>query len=262
MKKGIVAVICVVFALIIAGCSVTGIKPTDSGTQKEDKVLLTKRQIFILKEMGLSTNYEDLTNSQKSSIEAIEDIFCYLDKKYPNDEFTYSGYVSGKNPMDAEHLIVYSDYGEVTVYRTVTNNGCEYNDNFEERKLGGTLEKKLTGCVQTVVANDSFKLFAEVKKITDDDLNEDNILSKVWGAASIYVNETVGTDVFDKMIEIVEAEVKQEALGNAHTISFAFVKEDQFDKIAYYNYTEMNSEDVLIKRITYSLSKDGKEYRY
>ena len=49
------------------------------------------------------------------------------------NKFEFSGYVA-QSPLESEHLIVFSRYGKVTVYRDISGDSPEYDDDFEEIK--------------------------------------------------------------------------------------------------------------------------------
>ena len=57
--------------LILSGCEDKEIINSDIATrEKIEEVVLTKRQKFILKSEGLSTNYKELTSTQQSAIKS------------------------------------------------------------------------------------------------------------------------------------------------------------------------------------------------
>ena len=114
-KKSALFLICC-FIICLVGC---GVKIKTEHSQKNSQVELTSRQKKILKEAGLSTNYDDLLSSQRIAIKRIEELYKYLDSEY-DEEFIYEGYIA-PNSLQDEQLIVYpqglteSDIVTVTV---------------------------------------------------------------------------------------------------------------------------------------------------
>ena len=122
-------------SVIFGGCSIPNLILNNK--TESHKYTLTARQKQILKQEGLPLDYEKLNDTQKSAIECIEDIFKYLDKTYPKENFEYSGYVP-YSTLEPEHLIVESQYGEVTVNRYVStdspNDPPTFKDDFKDVK--------------------------------------------------------------------------------------------------------------------------------
>ena len=100
-KKSALFLICC-FIICLVGC---GVKIKTEHSQKNSQVELTSRQKKILKEAGLSTNYDDLLSSQRIAIKRIEELYKYLDSEY-DEEFIYEGYIA-PNSLQDEQLIVY-----------------------------------------------------------------------------------------------------------------------------------------------------------
>jgi hypothetical protein len=67
------------------------------GKKEEEK--LTERQVQILEEKGLSTNYNELTGTQKIAIKNIEEMLEYAEEKY-GEEFAYK-YYTGASLLDS-----------------------------------------------------------------------------------------------------------------------------------------------------------------
>ena len=132
-----VFILCLLFVMsvIFGGCSIPNLILNNK--TESYKYSLTARQKQILKQEGLPLDYEKLNDSQKSAIECIEDIFQYLDKTYPKEKFEYPGYVP-YSTLEPEHLIVESQYGEVTVNRYVSTDSpgfpSSYDDDFKDVK--------------------------------------------------------------------------------------------------------------------------------
>ena len=140
MRKPFLIMIAAVVATLslITGCvgwietpSATGKAETET-TETEEMIVLTERQQKILADEGLPTDYSSLSLTQKAAINAIEDIFCYLESHY-DDRFSYVGYVA-PSAIEEEHLIAVSEkyphLGTVIVYRNYSNGSYVYRDNY------------------------------------------------------------------------------------------------------------------------------------
>ena len=99
--KKILLIVCV---LIVA---YTGVSIMVSHIRREN-YKLNDRQVAILKEMEMPTEWDELTNYQQDCIMAIEEMLEYLEKKY-DKEFCYGGYIAENDLYnDKEELLAYA----------------------------------------------------------------------------------------------------------------------------------------------------------
>ena len=123
----------IIFHIITAICYLSHNKPnnTTDTYQNETQIVFTERQKDILKDVGLSTNPDDLLDSQISAITRIEVMIEYLENKY-NETFVYNGYVA-HSILDREHLIAYPSKNPniiVTVYSDYKDGQYFYEDDY------------------------------------------------------------------------------------------------------------------------------------
>ena len=115
-------VILITLILVLTGCTSANL-----GKKKtEDRVELSERQISILKQENLPADYEKLTDSQKKSIMAMEELLVYLEDKY-DVSFSYVGYYTG-NVLEPEYLSARAENGDKSDIVTVTR---KYSDEGE-----------------------------------------------------------------------------------------------------------------------------------
>jgi hypothetical protein len=268
MKKILCLLVLAIFSITCTGCSIFDLNfnafsntnnQSNVDTTTTEQYTFTDRQIEILEEEGLPTDYNELTLSQKVSIEAIEDIFSYLDKKYPDDTFTYSGYVSGDN-MNNEHLIVNSLYGEVEVYRDISGAEKKYEDNYNEVKASSLYSEVINDYVSTLISNDKFAVSANVNECKSDTWNKKNLLSICRAGCILYIKESVGKEKFEYVIKKLSKYIKENAKNNSVSIDFYLVKNKKF-KIDSFFYENSITDNMYIERKTYDLS-NGKEKYY
>ena len=258
-----VFILCLLFVMsvIFGGCCIPNLilnNKTESYNYS-----LTARQKQILKQEGLPLDYEELDDSQKSAIECIEDIFKYLDKTYPKEKFEYLGYVP-YSTLEPEHLIVESQYGEVTVNRYVStdspNDPPTFKDDFKDVKAADIyatvvddyLAKKYDiddYCVIAYVSNYFGKNY-DIKRITKECYNTN---------VSVYVNGKVGLKTF-KMITTDLIDYMKENTGkNIVSADIYFINSSDFSMDLPEEFNNGLSRNVIKKHISYYRYDDGEE---
>lgn len=258
-----VFILCLLFVMsfIFGGCSIPNLILNNK--TKSYKYSLTARQKQILKLEGLPLDYEELDDSQKSAIECIEDIFKYLDKTYPKEKFEYSGYVPYSS-LEPEHLIVESQYGEVTVNRYVSTYlpgfPSSFDDDFKDVKAADIyatvvddyLAKKYDiddYCVIAYVSNYFGKNY-DIKRITKECYNTN---------VSVYVNGKVGLKTF-KMITTDLIDYMKENTGkNIVSADIYFINSSDFSMDLPEEFNNGLSRDIIKKHISYYRYDDGEE---
>lgn len=262
MKRNLF-ILCLLFVMsfIFGGCSIPNLILNNK--TESHKYTLTARQKQILKKEGLPLDYEKLNDTQKSAIECIEDIFKYLDKTYPKEKFEYSGYVP-YSTLEPEHLIVESQYGEVTVNRYVStdspNDPPTFKDDFKDVKAADIyatvvddyLAKKYDiddYCVIAYVSNYFGKNY-DIKRITKECYNTN---------VSVYVNGKVGLKTF-KMITTDLIDYMKENTGkNIVSADIYFINSSDFSMNLPEEFNNGLSRDVIKKHISYYRYDDGEE---
>lgn len=201
MKKKII-ILCLFFviSIIFSGCSIPNMILNNRA--ESHKYSLTARQKQILKQEGLPLDYEKLNDSQKSAIECIEDIFKYLDKTYPKEKFEYSGYVP-YSTLEPEHLIVESQYGEVTVNRYVStdspNDPPTFKDDFKDVKAADIYATVVDDYLAKKYDTDKYLVDVSVSRYLDDTFDTKTIAQNCNGCISVYVDDSVGRKIFENI---------------------------------------------------------------
>lgn len=258
-----VFILCLLFVMsvIFGGCSIPNLILNNK--TESYKYSLTARQKQILKQEGLPLDYEKLDDMQKSAIECIEDIFKYLDKTYPKEKFEYSGYVP-YSTLEPEHLIVESQYGEVTVNRYVStdspNEPPTFKDDFKDVKAADIyatvvddyLAKKYDiddYCVITYVSNYFGKNY-DIKRITKECYNTN---------VSVYVNGKVGLKTFKIITTDIIDYMKENTGKNIVSADIYFINSSDFSMDLPEEFNNGLSRDVIKKHISYYRYDDGEE---
>lgn len=262
MKKKII-ILCLFFviSIIFSGCSIPNMILNNRA--ESHKYFLTARQKQILKQEGLPLDYEKLNDTQKSAIECIEDIFQYLDKTYPKEKFEYSGYVP-YSTLEPEHLIVESQYGEVTVNRYVSTDSpgfpSSYDDDFKDVKAADIyatvvddyLAKKydLEDYLVIAYVSNYFGKDYDTKKITKE-CNNTNV--------TVYVNDNIGLKTFKLMTKDVIDYMKKNTGKNIVSADIELINSSDFSMDLPEEFNHGLSTDVIKRHISYYRDKDGKE---
>lgn len=197
-----VFILCLLFVMsvIFGGCNIPNLILNNK--TESYKYSLTARQKQILKQEGLPLDYEKLDDMQKSAIECIEDIFKYLDKTYPKEKFEYSGYVP-YSTLEPEHLIVESQYGEVTVNRYVStdspNEPPTFEDDFKDVKAADIYATVVDDYLAKKYDTDKYLVDVSVSKYLDDTFDTKTIAQNCNGCISVYVDDSVGRKIFENI---------------------------------------------------------------
>lgn len=252
----------IVLFIIIFSCSSCSSpfsfsKTSSTTTSLSSNYKLNKRQKSILKREGLPTDYNKLNVTQKSSIEAIETLLCYLEDKYPDDEFFYKGYVQGALPaVEKEHLIVYSQYGVVTVYREYLDNGTSITDDYNEVKASDKYATQVNDFINKYVDDDLFAVSVKINKI-DNKKHIKNPISSCSAAVSVYVNENAGKKKYKEIIK----KTKKYLSNNVRyitSLSTYLVKENEFLNYAVRENDDdsFNVDDFVERQYFYNTSNN------
>lgn len=106
----------------------------ESNAEKEDDAyVLNDRQKEILGSLGLPTEYEELSLSEKNAIAQIDRMLTYLEDKY-RERFVYTGFFDGRTGLEKPHLTAYPESGDagetVTVYSSYKDGTYVYTDDY------------------------------------------------------------------------------------------------------------------------------------
>ena len=216
--------------------------------------ILSDRQKSILQKEGLPTDYDALSLTQKVSIEAIEDMFTYLDMMYPDEQFEFSGYVA-QSSLESEQLIVFSQYGKVTVHRDINGDSFEYNDDFKEIKAADMYS--------TVINELIAKQYNEKDYIVDTVVNncrfnpnKDTVFKSCDAELTIFVREGAGEECFRGIDETVSKFLSEKGKIDVY-LTVYMVKESEFTLDLPERYKTDIDMGIFIKRSDYSLRSQG-----
>lgn len=258
-------ILCLLFVMsvIFGGCSIPNLILNNK--TESHIYTLTARQKNILKQEGLPLEYEELDGSQKNAIDSIEDIFRYLDKTYPKEEFEYSGYVP-YSTLEPEHLIVDSQYGEVTVNRYVSTYlpgfPSSFDDDFKTVKAADVYATVVDNYLAKKYDTDKYLVDVSVSKYLDDTFDTKTIAQNCYGCVSVYVDDSVGRKIFENIGKDVINFMKSKTgkMGVYSNIYLINSSDFSMNLLEEFRNGTLNSDSKL-KHIRY-YRRDGKEKVY
>lgn len=262
-RKSFILCLLFVMSVIFGGCSIPNLILNNK--TESHKYTLTARQKQILKQEGLPLDYEKLNDTQKSAIECIEDIFKYLDKTYPKEKFEYSGYVP-YSTLEPEHLIVESQYGEVTVNRYVSTYlpgfPSSFDDDFKTVKAADVYATVVDDYLAKKYDTDKYLVDVSVSKYLDDTFDTKTIAQNCYGCVSVYVDDSVGRKIFENIGKDVINFMKSKTGKTGVYSNIYLINSSDFSMNLLENFRNgtLNSDSKL-KHIRY-YRRDGKEKVY
>ena len=259
-----VFILCLLFVMsvIFGGCSIPNLILNNN--TESHKYTLTARQKQILKQEGLPLDYEKLNDTQKSAIECIEDIFKYLDKTYPKEKFEYSGYVP-YSTLEPEHLIVESQYGEVTVNRYVStdspNDPPTFKDDFKDVKAADIYATVVDDYLAKKYDTDKYLVDVSVSKYLDDTFDTKTIAQNCNCCVYLYVDDSLGLKVFKDISKDLVDFMKNNTGDMLVEADIELINSSDFSMNISEEFDNGLSTDVIKKHIEY-YRRDGKEKVY
>ncbi|MDE5569315.1 MAG: hypothetical protein K2I82_01505 [Ruminococcus sp.] len=150
-----------------------------------DDYQLNDRQKDILNTMNLSEKFSELSDSQKRSIQRIEQMLCYLENKYET-EFVYSGYIQ-KGINESEKLYAYPK--NIGARQTVTVKAIsddKFTDDYYDYSVAEYAEELIDEYLSTQFSKDDYRYYASTNAC-DIKMNEivDEKLQWKYGASNI-----------------------------------------------------------------------------
>ena len=260
-----VFILCFLFVMsvIFGGCSIPNLILNNK--TESYKYSLTARQKQILKQEGLPLDYEKLNDSQKSAIECIEDIFQYLDKTYPKEKFEYSGYVPYSS-LEPEHLIVESQYGEVTVNRYVSTYlpgfPSSFDDDFKTVKAADIYATVVDDYLAKKYDTDKYLVDVYASEYLDDTYDTKTITEKCDCNVNVYVNDELGMNVFENISKDMVNFMKNKTGSLPVSSSVYLINRSDFSMDLPEEFMNGLSSNVIKKHIKFNRRLNGEEKVY
>lgn len=222
---------------------------TETDNKGAEEMVLTERQQSILEKQNLPTTFEDLNESQKKAIIAIEEMFCYLDETY-DVSFEYLGY-RPESAIDKETLIVYPSDGVSADSVSVVRVDGVCTDDYANLYYRDNYELMLRSYFEQSAAH--VEVFSDIAEVVLP-CDENNLRASISATSGIYL---VGNEGFD--LDQLAHEFGDWYAGESNGISCSFsiylVSEDTYWSLTRYNRT--NYDESVISRINITVRSDG-----
>lgn len=258
-------ILCLLFVMsvIFGGCSIPNLILNNK--TESHKYTLTARQKQILKQEGLPLDYDELDGSQKNAIDSIEDIFKYLDKTYPKEKFEYLGYVPYSS-LEPEHLIVESQYGEVTVNRYVStylpNFLSSFDDDFKTVKAADIYATVVDDYLAKKYDTDKYLVDVYASEYLDDTYDTKTITEKCDCNVNVYVNDELGMNVFEIISKDMVNFMKNKTGSLPVSSSVYLINRSDFSMDLPEEFMNGLSSNVIKKHIKFNRRLNGEEKVY
>ena len=237
-------------------------------TDQEDEQVsteLTQRQIDLLEEMGLPTDYDRLTDTQKNAITSIEAFLTYLEDKY-QEEFCYLSYAEA-GALEEEHLEAYPASGTpadvVTVYRTYEDGEYHYEDDYSNIGVKPLYESRIREFAGQFFSESGIKVFSDIRNSgqgTDgQSVTEENVLRTVSAVTYIFISESVCTEEqLQDFTEECAQWMESQCQGVAAQICLRLTDAAQWELIDTAGYEDKLRADIFTAEAECAVSASGK----
>lgn len=231
------------------GCTMADNKQITTATPE---MTLNDRQISILKDLGLSTSYADLTLTQQNAIVAIEDMLEYADEKY-SKKFAYAGYTQ-PGTGSIESMSAYpADGSKTTDTFTIKKTSTGYTDDYLSVLANKLLSQQIPQELKAIGSNVSTVALTRVidATLTSAPSSIDDLKGHVNVSMSVFI---YGAGFDENALKNYENDFV--ALMNAKGIKGAadmmVLKNDQTSEIDAFNYKNYLSNEYYALRETIS----------
>lgn len=230
--------------LIVVCCVLTGCLKENYDTDSEK--MLNERQQDILKEMGLSMEYEELTFSQQKAITTIEEMLVYAENKY-NASFSYAGYVP-KSSLEKEHMRAYPTNGDKEYECfTIVKNESGFEDDYINLLLQDEFSSYIMDEIQDIYIDYKMKVFTDITKtvLMAVPENKKDFDNNVESSMYIFLEKESSTTVnFETLTSHLESFLKSHNLYGM--VRIIILKNDTIQYLTKHNYTDYFANEYCI----------------
>lgn len=242
-----------IFLMIgVCGCTMNN---SDLPSNTELEVSLSQRQKDILTEQGLSTEYTELSASQRKAIVSIENMLCYAEEKY-NTSFSYASY-SAQSALEKEHMRAFPTSGDKeTESFTIIKTDTGYEDDYLNVAANAMFISYVSDGIKNILPNTNIKVFAEITEASLDEVPtaDTELRGKIESSLWIFID---GSTFEEQDLSNFKANFNEYLVGHQlyGMVQLILLKDG---KIAYptkYNYTDYLSKEYYTKRETLFVNK-------
>ncbi|MCR5196485.1 MAG: hypothetical protein K6D38_09205 [Pseudobutyrivibrio sp.] len=245
MKKALKIIIVLIVVIIVYG----GVRIVISQVEMKN-YKLNERQVAILREMEMPTEWEELDSYQQDCIKSIEDMLEYLEKKY-DKEFCYGGYKAADwMDNEQEELLAYAkgDNRETDCF-AVRPTKFGYEDDYPTVYLWPEYVEKYSKQIKEIVGDEKFVCFP--------------VIGENDGKKATHTSVTIVLSYSDDYREVGEA-VYKKILSNEEigTIDIYITESKYIDGMTFANWEDILDEDNIIDDYYSIKNSEGRQSRW
>lgn len=237
-KKALLLTAILAVGVITCGCAVKN--PSSQNANEifhmADSSKLNDRQKEILTQLGLSTDYSELTSTQQRGIMAIEEMLEGVEEKY-GIEFAYAGYTSGtslSSPLEGEELFAYPADGdkETQTFSVTRNEDGTFSDTYPNIASIELFSEYISEPIAEYFGTNSFKAYPQVNLYGLDTIPEANsdFDGSTYVSLSLFIDGAqCSEDQFETAAQEFEAWMNEHEITG--TMTCYLLKEGVFDEL-------------------------------
>lgn len=244
--------LCLIGLIIMTSCSINN--TVNQKNEGENKMVLNERQMSICEDLGLATDYEELTNDQRKSIVRIEELLEYLDKKY-DTTFNYLGY--NEPFLQAETLKAYTDEFSEYEYTTLTvKDDGSFVDDYPFQFVKRIIRTDFTDYLrQNTGLNYKVYVVGGATDIIDiAKVDRSSLSGTTKASCTVFVEENIKLKKDEISNAISEWYKSLGIYGNTNVV---VVNHSAFDKINYDNFNSIKREESVENLLICEVSSSG-----
>ena len=167
-----------------------------------NKQKLNERQISILKNANLPTEWKDLNSAGRIGITAIEEMLQYLDKKY-GKTFCYNGYVpENKVFLDNGCLYAYAEGDDPDIDTfTVERDGKGFKDGYQWVLKAPGVQQEMEERLEPLLQGQAHEMFTELLGVdADGNVKAFSVNIYIENTDKAYIEKTMDS-IIDEIYE-------------------------------------------------------------
>ncbi len=228
---------------------------SSSGHKWQNSDTLNEWQIDLLEAQGLPTDIEQLTPSQKRSIQHIYEMITYLNEKY-DEEFVYAGYVE-PGVMDEEVLYArsLSDEKQRAVTVKIDDNGA-FTDDYQSKSVSDYCEELIDNWIHSYLEKDDYRYYSVVNAcdIQMSEIKNDDFQWKYGAENMIFIKmNEYDFDTLEKFAVNYAKFLYEHHISGSHRINVVNMFNDQIPDdywhsigwIGFYDLGFINSHNTI-----------------
>ena len=235
----------------LCGCN------TGEGTKTEEEIVMTNEQVIIARKLGMSTNYEELSNADKNKLERVEELLDYLEEKY-GKEFVFEDYQGSGLLYDEELKVHPEDDRDCQVTLTIDGTTEEFIDDYAWLYYEDEYREMITNFFEEEIGNNSIKVYFDLAYVNPEKINLDIKAGEVQidSAIYIFINGDYSENETNELTEMFVEWMRERGDTGAGRVIIVKNNSD-FINLSNFNNAEYMREGSYKVRIDFKIDKTG-----